>query len=355
MNKTMKMFHSTYYILVILCLTMVSCNTILMDEDVETSSNATEEALVKLTITFPSNATRAAGDPNEPEGTLEERYINDVQIYIFREGRFVEKAQYLSIEGNNGDNIRTIKGTVSKAYITGSAEVVLLTNTKAKGVKGPNLKAGVSTKADLYSQLVYEHKNQNWKENIPMWGVNVIQKTNEFNYSASINLTRAIAKVQVLVNDGQGLENAQYGKYFQIKNIKVVDHDTQGYCAPIKEGTPYIPDGTNYKTTMEFNIPNIYDGNYFVNKIYIPEHENLGNGSKVYLEITATAYGKDEIYKLYFKDNNNSECNVLRNHIYIFNIVSVELKQPPVNAELTYKVEDWGNIQIDIPPFGKEQ
>lgn len=353
----MKFIHSTYYILVILCLTMASCDTILMDEG--TSSKETAETMVKLTITFPSdNVTRASGytDPSsDPNGTDGERYISDAQIYIFQNNKYVEKAQYLVIGGNNGDITRTIEGKISQAYATGSAEIVLLTNTEKKGVGSPSLKVGESTKEDLYSQLIYEHKAQDWKQDIPMCGVSTINNINGLYHSASITLTRAIAKVQVLVNGGQGLENVQYGKYFQIKNIKVVDHNTQGYCAPIKVDTPYIPVGTNSKATMEFDIPDPYnEGNYFVNRIYIPEHKNLESGSKVYLEIKASAYGKDEIYKLYFKDSNNTECNVLRNHIYIFNIVSVAPKEPPVDAVLTYNVEDWGNVQIDVPSFGKE-
>ena len=86
-------------------------------------------------------------------------------------------------------------------------DFVVMVNTESKGVQSPTMTKG-NSKADLYKQLVYSYEGKNWSTNIPMWGEGTIASIQSGEYNiGELTLQRAIAKVNVTVNDGKGLEN----------------------------------------------------------------------------------------------------------------------------------------------------
>ncbi|MBD3591382.1 FimB/Mfa2 family fimbrial subunit [Bacteroides sp. GM023] len=350
----MKYSKLTYYLLAILCMIATSCVTDGVMDDRSDNSDENNPALIKggkvnLILSFPTTDTR--GIIGETGGLEGERKINDVQIYTFFNDRFIEEVQNILISGTDGSTTRRIEGRLSETYASkGKMEFVVIANAKSKDVTNISLNKGISSKNDLYQQLTYTYASNNWTENIPMWGVSsVTLPITEGGYNVGeVALRRAIAKVNVTVNDGNGL------KGFEITEIKLENYNTKGYCAPIPavaDGQPSVPADATCSTKALTSGPlSGAEGNNFADRFYIPEHKNIGvdDSKKIYLTITATINGSySKTYTLPFVEN-NMPYDVLRNYIYIFNIVSVKTE---FDCELAYEVLAWDTETVIVPPF----
>ena len=78
-----------------------------------------------------------------------------------------------------------------------------------------------------------------------MAGICEIKPLQEGDYNtAELQLTRAIAKVNVTVNEGKGLEGVE------ITEITLHNYNTQGYCAVQENNNlPYIPATSQISTS----------------------------------------------------------------------------------------------------------
>ena len=89
----MKYSHLTYYLLAILCMMATSCvsDGVMGDCPIDNNDQAVliEGGKVNFALTFPTSSTR--GINGSSEGLASERTINDVQVYTFVGGKFVEK------------------------------------------------------------------------------------------------------------------------------------------------------------------------------------------------------------------------------------------------------------------------
>lgn len=351
----MKYSKLTYYLLAILCMIATSCVTDGVMDDRSDNSDENNPALIKggkvnLILSFPSTSTRSiTGDTTD--GMEGERKINDVQIYTFFNDRFIEEVQNILISGTDGSTTRRIEGRLTETYANnGKMEFVVIANAKSKNITNISLRKGISKKNDLYQQLTYTYAENDWTENIPMWGVSTVTLpiTEEGYNVGEVTLKRAIAKVNVTVNDGNGV------KGFEITEIKLENYNTKGYCAPIPavaDGQPSVPaDATCSLTALTSGPLSGAEGNNFADRFYIPEHKNIrvDDSKKVYLTITATINGNySKTYTLPFVEE-NMPYDVLRNYIYIFNIVSVKTE---FDCELTYEVLAWDTETVIVPPF----
>lgn len=349
----MKYSKLTYYLLAVLCMMATSCVTDgVMDECPDSSKNQqmVKDARVSLVLNFAINSsvTRAGEiDGSTTEGEINERKIKDVHIYAFQGGTFKEEVQYVSIFGTDGESTRTIQGRLSESYSTSQAvKFVVVVNGESKKVATPSLTQDESTPDDLYKLLVFDYKStDDWSSYIPMSGECEISPLQEGDYNiATLSLTRAIAKVNVTVNEGDGLDN------FRITEIKLCNYNTKGYCAATR--SPYIPsDVAQSATPISSGNLNDEEINAYENHFYIPEHKNIGvdKNKKVYLEIEAVVKGEKKNYTLEFiKDGNPHD--VLRNYLYVFNIKSVKM-DIDVNPTLEYEVKVWEEKTVDIPSF----
>ena len=99
----MKYSHLTYYLLAILCMMATSCvsDGVMGDCPIDNNDQAVliEGGKVNFALTFPTSSTR--GINGSSEGLASERTINDVQVYTFVGGKFVEKVKYILISGTN--------------------------------------------------------------------------------------------------------------------------------------------------------------------------------------------------------------------------------------------------------------
>lgn len=343
----MKYSKLTYYLLAVLCITAMSCVTEgVMDDYPNFNGNQAiiKDAHVNFMLTFPSNVS-TRGTTNDLDN---ERKINDVHVYTFQNDRFVEEIEYVVIDGKDGDISRNIDGKLSGEYISGTVmEFVVIINVEKKGINNITLTKG-NNKETLYKQLLFGfNKSDNWMEYISMWGVGTIQDIKEGVNQGSLTLKRAIAKVNVTVANGQGLKD------FEIKEIQLHNYNTQGYCAPINDDGPSIPNSSQISNDfLTSGILSGTEGNKVEDKFYIPEHKNIGveATNKVYLTIKARIKGKTEVdYTIAFSKN-DADYNVLRNYIYVFNITSVKMDIDVIST-LEYEVKAWNEETIDVPSF----
>lgn len=349
----MKHSKLTYYLLAILCIMATSCVTDgVMDECQDKSVNMVKDARVKLVLNFAINgaATRAGEiDGSTTDGEINERKIKDVSIYAFQNNQFIEEVKYVSIFGTDGETTRTIQGTLTETYLSDVAvKFIVIVNGKERGIitsGNPVLNSKTTPESSLYEQLVFDYSSPaNWNTYIPMAGECEIKPLESGKYNnAELKLTRAIAKVNVTVNEGNGIDN------FRITQIRLCNYNTSGYCAA--ETTPFIPTSVKQSATpMSSEVFEGFEGNQYENKFYIPEQKNIGveEAKQVYIEIDALVKNESKTYKLPFI-HNESFHNVLRNYMYVFNIQSV--KMDDVTPTLKYEVKKWEYINVDVPSF----
>lgn len=342
----MKFSNLTYYLLTILCLMTTSCVSDGMMDDSSINGEGHGELIeggnVNFAMTFPTiDAQENNGTDN---GTSEERTINDVQIYTFVEGQFVEKIKYVLISGTDGDETRNVMGKLTKTYMSDTAiDFVVIVNAKNIGLSEINLKEG-DRKIDLYRLLLFDfNKDLDFAKNIPMWGEGKIEsfKKGEVN-RGDLTLERAIAKVNVMVNNGNGITD------FRITEVEIHKYNTQGYCAPMQDNGPSIPGTSKISTDiLSSSKISVEEANNVKNKLYMPEHKNKGvaKENKTYLVIKAMAREKEKSYIIPFS-NNGADYDVLRNHMYVFNITSVKM-----DVTLEYEVKAWEIKNINVPSF----
>ena len=356
----MRYFKITYYlyVFVLLCMTVVSCTTDALLEDGANQDSQQGETKLLFSLNMPE-----ATESSLTDGKSYEQYINDIYVYAFdkEDGSFIEKVDNLTLTGNDGDKTRFIWGILEKDYTAFryGVEFVLLANLQEKGISAPTLNPS-NKKDDLYSKLKYSYNNssswdfKNATHYIPMWGTCSFGTIGQGMNRASITLYRAIAKINVTLNDGKGFD------HFRLQDIRICNVNTQGYCAPLDENLsePSIPQSTRRQDIL-FNCNSEEEQvGGLQERIYIPEYKNVSVAStdQCYLYITgtlttATNEKISKSYSLYFKkDGIGNDFDVLRNNLYIFNIVSIS-NEISVSSQLSYTVEKWDQITVNIPSF----
>lgn len=371
----MKYSKLTYYLLTILCFICVSCSNDGLTDDVENGNQETAESVrVQLRIDFPvsTRATTATGDVTTSDGEQFERYINDVRIFAFVEDKwgtfyFVEEARNVIIDSNDGNVNRVVYAVLTKSkYTSGQVSLVTIVNSRARGINDITLE-DYSIPRDLYQKLIfkYDNPNQLWKfkeqkQYIPMWGETIITNINNSNIK-SLQLRRAIAKVGITINSGNGISG------FRINKVSLYNYNDRGYCTPSASNKIYIPGDVTQVTDSPIVVDNLSDEEgrkSITDRIYIPEHNNLdvdnsqGKSKKLYMVIETTVNGKPKTYTLNFvkknEDGSFKDYDIFRNNSYIFNITSVKSDKPDATVDLNYEVIKWEDIEIDVPAFGEE-
>lgn len=348
----MKYSTLTYYLLAILCTIATSCVSEGVIDDYAGNNNhpavLLDDAHINFVLTFPETTTRGIADKDD--GMEKERKIDDIQIYTFQNDQFVEKIKYLLISGVDGARRRIVEGKLSDTYILGlPMEFVVIVNAENKKVPIVSMQKGDS-KQRLYEKLIFNYEDSNdWSEYIPMWGVGEISEIKNGTYNiGNLILTRAIAKVNITVNNGEGIDG------FEINEIILHNYNTQGLCAPLNaDGQgPFIP-GSSVISGKSLSSGQLSEAerNRIENRFYIPEHQNIGvsEANQLYLTIKAKVKKQfNNTYTLRFTKEDGA-YDVLRNNLYIFNITKVTMDD--VSTDVQYEVKKWEEVEIDVPSF----
>ena len=199
---------------------------------------------------------------------------------------------------------------------------------------------------------------------IPMWGVlkvtrtdQILMKENGFpNPLPDIYLLRAMAKVEVIMKDTK----------HTISSIAIDRYNNTGYCVPTGYGTTTdtkaLDRNSAFRSTNSVNsgqqsffnnVSTITEnGNtYKCYTIYVPEYDNLSDGVKP-STIAIQVDNKEKVYTInHGTAGKNAEYNIVRNHIYRFNITGVN-SAVDVGLTLKYMVMDWQDIDNGTLNFG---
>lgn len=312
---------------------------------------------LKLALNLPGgeSTTTRTGGTNAGTGTENgqefENWIqaNDVRLLLFSNNVFAEEVANLKITGTQGNAIRYLEGTTNNPY-EGNAEIVVLTNLKSRNVNAATDSFKGKSVEEVYQLLEYSYGDTAWKldknQSIPMWGsLSMLLRKGKVN-EGRIDLYRAIAKINILVNKGEGLEN------FELRSIYAYFANTKGYCAPLPSDATIesaetqfvktsVPESNTQRSIDKPLSYKVEEGVYaFENQIYIPESNNKEprEGEKPLCLVVGGIYhgeglveaGEESYYRIDFKDDLESKdkedlrtYDVIRNHSYVFNIRSV--------------------------------
>ena len=196
---------------------------------------------------------------------------------------------------------------------------------------------------------------------IPMWGVTVADMspllTSDNLDLGTISLLRAAAKIEVK------LSNALKTAGTKITSATLKYYNQTGHCLPSGWESASSTSSLDQENCINvyrhaaLNLPLIKDeesGNYYT---YVTEYDNINypeERNKISLEFNIGGqikYFEDAISFCEYDDGEiveDSHYNIVRNHIYEFEILSIAGS----NLMLEYEVEDW--ISEDWDGNGKE-
>ena len=191
---------------------------------------------------------------------------------------------------------------------------------------------------------------------IPMWGVKVADVTPLYTRNnldiGDIHLLRAAAKVEVALSDAVKAKNTQ------IMAATLKYYNQTGYVLP--SGWSQVSTTTNLDQEncirnyrhAAVNLPLVEDENTGRYYIYVTEYDNINYSSernKISLEFNINGeikYFEDAISFCEYRDGKpleNSHYNIVRNHIYEFEILGIAGS----NLTLEYTVANWTSEDWD--------
>ena len=331
---------------ILLQIQFVSC----MDEQLVGDSSANGMTSLKMVFDIPvENAkTRGLGYGPDQEATEQESVISDIYAIAFdKDGKCVDKF-YTTYESG------ILTATVNLDRTASGEEITVMVLTNLENLENGEALVGSldnmigKSKEEVLKALVYNFSGA-WdvaKRQLPMWGETQITPLKGKSVEGSVRLYRAVAKINVTVNKGEGIKDEDGTDIFKLHSVRVYYARTSGLVgslhAPVANtpdetiGSPTIiepsmPDGVGYmpryKTGNETN--GIYfeaDNDYiFENRIYIPEAYQPGEQPTCLVVGGSYQGGEDTYYRIDFKPENKGKdyYHALRNHVYNFDIKSV--------------------------------
>ena len=225
----------------------------------------------------------------------------------------------------------------------------------------PSAITGNTTINSLLEDAVYNFNGT--PSRIPMWGVQnvlpsdqVLMQENGFpNPLPDIYLLRAMAKVEVIMK----------AEDHEISAISINRYNNTGYCAPTGYGTATdtknLDRDNAFRATSSINtgsvaftsnVQNVAEGTktYKCYTIYVPEYDNLSTGvtpSTISIQVD----NKDKVYTInHGTAGINPEYNIVRNHIYRYNITKVN---DGVSLAVTCQVQPW-DLQQQVIDYTSE-
>ena len=349
---------------------------------------------VELTLSF-SGSAPISRDVTTKDETLD--YTTDPQsamlqddVYVLVTDAKTNKVLYmiedleLSDAGNGKYHDKVLRGTMQQTSSGQTVKLVVLANLANNNLSGDitdiksylrgKINAEIST---IYDELIYNYQAVTTDEDgtssnpwdlterlIPMWGQTIATTVPANGKVLDCFLYRAIAKVQIWINDKQGITGNDGNYTFSIQKITINNANNQGYCAHVAENQPSANIATQYTLPKEPSTVLQQDGIVYDNlsvttaysdAIYLPEQDNTGKEegyTPVELVVEYTYNGKTYnggpdserpagIIK--FEDTNKDAFDVIRNHSYIFNVTK---SSEEVGLDFTVSIKNWDETEM---------
>lgn len=247
-----------------LCLTFCAAATLLGgctdEEEGIVNGKGTGDLTLTLKLDVPKNSIpETRGMTSGDESTL-----NNMKILVFKNDGGTEKYAYTAYVDkftSNSVTVKLIRSTASEQY-----RLVLLANVSSLPAISAN-----EIKADVLKKITVA-TTTNWpvtgnSRYIPMWGESGLQQITDNTNLGTVNLLRALAKVDV---DCSAVNTSA----FQLKHVYVYNSNNKAYAAPLVVNVsgysvtaPSIPADAAKNSVLTYNAT----GNTYASEIYLAE------------------------------------------------------------------------------------
>lgn len=362
---------------------------------------------VQLTLSF-SGSGPMSRDVTSSDETLD--YTTDPQsamiqddVYVLvidaNDGEILYMIEDLEISnaGNGRYHDKVLRGTMQQTAVGETVKLVVLANldqnqlTNALGDEISDVNAYLKSKvktstangakiSTIYNDLIYnysavstndgESTSTPWNldnRRIPMWGQTVATTVPANGMELDCFLYRAIAKVNIWINNKEGIKDSEGNFKFSINKITINNVNKQGYCAYVDESSttkqpssditvqytlPKEPAGVQQQDGIVYNDLNVTTS--YSDMIYLPEQDNTGKAEgytpvEMIVEYTYNGdiyNGVDDPEKpagiIRFEDNKGL-FDVIRNHSYIFNVTK---ESEELGLNFTVAIEKWDETEM---------
>ncbi|NDV67013.1 fimbrial protein [Bacteroides sp. 224] len=348
--------------LVAVLLSVFSC---MKDKEVDEMKQTTSKnAQVKLRLKTPSGYSKAE---TRSLSYTDENTINNIYVLVFdktntlvtiEQGTNVSSTPGSSNPSYSGEGAFTITLAASKTMVDTYNLVVLanaqsiLSATIGLDIANINNKSYSDVMTKIWDQISGPMYSTGGA--IPMWGESGQLVVAAGNSSQTLQLTRSVARIDVGVGkptkdtntdawtwDGKDVNNANIP--FVLKHVYVIKPNNRyavvADASALLAGEPTVPTGTTAFTmtdsenNFEFAATVNATGGYTSRDIYVPEADiEMGTSAQIgdanhanrMALVVGGEYngGTETFYRIDFAVNGNL-VNVLRNHLYQFNISKV--------------------------------
>lgn len=357
-TRAMKEINKIFVIaLVVLAAAFTSC---ISELDPEIKKGDATEALVKLSITTPSNsspkqATRAVDGENS---------VGSVNVLVFTNSGGTYRFAYMVeahniVSGNSSSSFSAILRTSPE-----SLKLVLVAN--AGGAFLANTPSFGQTESEIRTMLITDF-GAKVTADLPMWGeIELPGGLTADGASLGTTMLRAMARVDVVKN----LMEDSYD--FDLESIHVFRANNKIQVIPdalvdgrLQVSSPSVP-ASSTLTAPQLVYNNVADegnGMESVRMIYIPEAEsNTANMTLGVTSVIIGGYFNGENTLTYYRADFDSEIDghpygqILRNHRYIFNLVRVwgrgwstpEEAAENKSTNINVTIESWTDFVTDM-------
>lgn len=319
------------------------CSKDMLDAEGSNSGHSGQEAQMTIEFYMPaefSTQTKALT-------TTQETDINEILIFAFKGGSLSYVRPATSIDNTAGSKksfnatLRVSQDASDTYKLIAMAnvpnEVHTLLGTELKGLNG-------KTEAEIQQQVQFPPHRDN--RPLPMWGQTPYAEIKTTTNIPPIFLMRSVARIDVGVNaagfDANGLATSFQGLTdFKLTGVYLFQFHGKGAMIPLEANIS----GSGSNTTVTaptiagaqapgatISDYNPTDQHSVVRACYPIEHdvrqgENTPGGAKHLQRMAVVVRGEykgiDGYYRLDVVDQNKNLINVLRNHLYQFNITKV--------------------------------
>ena len=327
------MLKSNVLTIVLSALILASCNALMDDGNCPESGSSLRTVTFTLAMDDVQKQTRAAwGDGYVTDGAVdfENRIAYDglrVVFYRASDNAYLGEAaemMYWLANPAKSDEYR-VTGDVSPLNLIAGTEykIMVLANCPAAGGN--------------QGGMVYDMAGIAYPQGaIPMWGVACfVASGEELQNVGTIDLLRSMAKIEVV------LSNEMLANGYTLNAVQLAHHNSLGYCLPSKWNEVSRTSELDMENCIRplhshvsspVSLKEIDDGKRYW--IYVPEFNvlhtavnrpvigvKLGDGTSVPLEFPdAIRFGSYDAGGDFVE---GSEHNIVRNHIYRFNIMAI--------------------------------
>lgn len=388
-SKTFKYITSLLLLLALIVIPGACSNNDFVETP--TIDGGAKDGYVKLEFTLPDyglpNPTITRAMSPKAESAIDPEQLS---VIVFDSNqKFLYQALVLpkSLQQNEADPKKATV-TIKLAKTTEDNKIVNLVVVANHAVDMDNLEQGVTLISDFvkgldYSMLQDANSTGKWNASstnsrvFPMYGkVNLKDGVTENMGSIELPMFRALARLDIGVNfnidasaeSGPYTEQAEGLEYFELIDVRVYHTHDKGYVTPLQEEfhlkpSVYPIERRKSDQPLHYEL-GTENRNALVREIYVPEayaplnqsFEPTTPNDTIHSIVIGGSFknGKTSYYKLDFAqdgvDRKRTYMPILRNHRYLFNIMSVnspgfdtpeEALKSTSTANLTYQLVVW--------------